>query len=204
MTRVFFAGLASVLLVVLANGGAAADKAPSDSAAYTVIDDSGGQLRSDFNRAKGSVRLLFVVDPVCPTCAHGLSELDHALLAGTRDPRLQVFVVYAPVIGGTAADIHHAAALLHNPQVHNYWNAAGGFPRRLGTAVGFKRDNQVVEAWDVWLLYGPDAEWGDAGPTAPQVLMHQLDPVQNPDYKYLDGKRFAQDVRAQLAALPAH
>jgi hypothetical protein len=50
-------------------------------AGYTLLDDSATQLRADFNRAKGSVRLLFVVDPVCPGCLHGLAALDEDLLS---------------------------------------------------------------------------------------------------------------------------
>lgn len=172
------------------------------AAPYTSIDDSGGQLRADFNRAKGSVRLLFAVDPVCPTCLRGLADLDDALLAHTSDPRLQVFVVHEPVIGGTADRIRGAAALLHNPHVHHYWNASGGFGRLLGQAVGLRRDGRPVYAWDVWMIYGPEAEWTEAGPPVPLRLMYQLPPLQNPDYRFLDSMQFAKEVQALLAGLP--
>ena len=46
-------------------------RGPSSAAAsvsYTLLDDQGSQLRADFNRKSGSVRLLFVVDPICPGC----------------------------------------------------------------------------------------------------------------------------------------
>jgi hypothetical protein len=168
-----------------------------------MLDDAGSQLRQDFNQAKGTVRLLFVVDPVCPTCLRGLADLDDALLAGAQDPRLQIFVVHVPVIGGTADKIRGAATLLHNPHVHHYWNAGGGFGRLLGDAVGLKRGNQAVYAWDVWMIYGPDAEWGNTSPPQPLRLMYQLPPVQNPAFTFLDSTAFAQQVRALLAALPA-
>jgi hypothetical protein len=203
--RLLAAWVGAPILLFAATGCGQADSGKTASAAapaYALIDDSGGQLRRDFNQARGSVRLLFAVDPVCPTCLRGLADLDDALLAGTQDPRLQVFVVHEPVIGGTADRIRGAAGLLHNPHVHHYWNASGGFGRLLGQAVGLKRDGQDVYAWDVWMIYGPDAEWGDAGPPQPLRLMHQLPPLQNPAYTYLDSKAFAQDVRAQLAALP--
>lgn len=193
---------AALLGTLLAVGCGRADHGPANSPATTTIGGSGGQLRADFNRAKGSVRLMFAVDPVCPTCLRGLADLDDALLGHTTDPRLQVFVVHEPVIGGTADRILGAAALLHNPHVYHYWNADGGFGQLLGRAVGLKRDNQPVYAWDVWLIYGPEAEWTDAGPPVPLRLMHQLPPVQNTDFHYLDSKAFAQEVRTVLAGLP--
>lgn len=205
--RAALAHAAAVVLTVGAGGCGRTDSGtapPPATPAYTLIDDHGGQLRRDFNQAKGSVRLLFAVDPVCPTCLRGLADLDDALLAGTQDSRLQVFVVHEPVIGGTADRIRGAAALLHNPHVHHYWNASGGFGRLLGQAVGLKRDGQAVYAWDVWMIYSSDAEWGDAGPPQPLHLMYQLPPVQNPAYTFLDSKAFAQDVRALLAALPVN
>lgn len=194
--------IAAVLAASIAGCGHAdsAKAAPSTSFAYTAIDDAGNPLRNDFNQAKGSVRLLFAVDPVCPTCLRGLADLDDTLLAGTHDSRLQIFVVHEPVIGGTPDKIRGAAALLHNPHVHHYWNAGGGFGRLLGDAVGLKRDDKSVYAWDVWMIYGPDAEWGDAGPPQPLRLMVQLPPVQNPAYSFLDSKAFAQEVRTLLAA----
>jgi len=198
--------LASLIVpsLLMAAGCGHADEAKTATgAAYTVIDDGGGQLRTDFNRAKGSVRLLFAVDPVCPTCLRGLADIDDALLAGTQDQRLRVFIVHEPVIGGTADKIRGAASLLHNPNVRHYWNAGGGFGGVLGQAVGLKRDGRPVYAWDVWLIYGPDAEWGDAGPPVPLHLMYQLAPVQNPGFKFLDSKVFAQEVRVLLAGLPA-
>lgn len=76
-----------------------------EATVYVTVDEAGTQLREDFNRAKGSVRLVFVVDPVCPMCLRGLDDMNKALLAGTDDPRLQTFVVHVPVLGAEAKDI---------------------------------------------------------------------------------------------------
>lgn len=65
-----------------------------ETPSFTVMDADAEQLREDFNRAQGSVRLLFVVDPVCPGCLRGLDDLNEALLSKTHDPRLQTFVVH--------------------------------------------------------------------------------------------------------------
>ncbi len=171
---------------------------------FTVLDDAASQLRDDFNHAKGSVRLLFVVDPTCPGCLSGLDELDKDLLAGTRDPRLQTFVVYVPVLHpfATAKDVPRAAALLHNPHVHNYWNPSGTFGRTLAQAAGLKHDGKPVYAWDVWLIYGPQATWTAAGPPMPHLLMHQLWALEHSSFRHLDGKAYAGEVHQLLARLP--
>lgn len=180
---------------------------------YTVLDDQASQLRADFNRKVGSVRLLFVVDPICPGCLRGLADMNRDLLKGTTDPRLQVFVVHEPVLGvarfapwlrvAGGNDVPEAAHLLENPNVQHYWNPTGAFGRLLSTAVGLKNSEGQVYAWDVWLLYGPDATWIGAGPPRPQLLMHQLGALRGTEFPHLDSRAFAEKVQTLLAQLPA-
>jgi hypothetical protein len=171
---------------------------------YSPLDDGGKQLRDDFNRAKGSVRLLFVVDPICPGCLRGMDDVNRDLLAVVDDPRLQTFVVHVPVLGAEAKDIAPAAKLLKNPNVHHYWNPSGSFGRELAKAVNLMQGNELVYAWDVWLVYGPEVTWdGDYLPK-PRLLMHQLRALQgSTEYPRLDSKAFAREVREQLAQIPA-
>jgi hypothetical protein len=199
---------ASVL--VLTTG--CAKEATSATSTYTVLDDQASQLRADLNRKIGSVRLAFVVDPICLECLRGLSDMNRDLLRSTADPRLQVFVVHEPVLGvarfaprlrvAGGNDVPKAAQLLENPDLHNYWNPTGAFGRLLSRAVGLKNGEGPVYAWDVWLLYGPDAKWVGADPARPQLLMHQLGALRGTEFPHLDSRVFAQQVQQLLAQLP--
>jgi hypothetical protein len=206
-----------ILLIGLLWGAARcaqADSPPAQAAAkpYTVLDDQASQLRADFNRKAGTVRLLFVVDPICPTCLRGLDDMNRDLLAGTADARLQTFVVYEPVLGtaraapwsrmAVGADVVKAGELLHNPQVHHYWNASGAFGQMLSRAVGLKNSEHPVYAWDVWLIYGPEAKWHGTDPPRPRLLMNQLGALRgSTGFPHLDSQVFAQQVRELLAQL---
>ncbi len=203
-----FLWIAALLVAVLAGLALAHGAEPQGALPYALLDDQGSQLRADFNRARGSVRLLFVVDPVCPGCLRGLDDMNRDLLSVTDDPRLVTFVVHEPVLRGalrgTAAhDVSAAAALLHNTHVHHYWNASGQFGRLLSQAVGLRGRDGGVYAWDVWLIYGPQASWSDSGPPQPLLLMQQLGALQDSrEFPHLDSKVFAQRVRSLLAHLP--
>ena len=208
--RTFSAMLMAVALLVLTSS--CAKEATSATSTYTVLDDQASQLRADFNREVGSVRLLFVLDPICPGCLRGLADMNRDLLGSTSDPRLQVFVVYEPVLGvarfapwlrvAGGNDVPKAAQLLENPNVQNYWNPTGAFGRVLSRAVGLKNGEGPVYAWDVWLLYGPDTKWVGADPPPPQLLMHQLGALRGTEFPHLDSRVFAQQVQALLAKLP--
>jgi hypothetical protein len=196
--------VAAILMGMLALDANAQDTAPA-SPSYTVLDDQGAQLRADFNRAVGSIRLLFVVDPICPTCLRGLDDLNSALLGHTRDPRLQTFVVHVPVLHPSAQpkDIPPAAQLLHNPNVRHYWNPSGAFGNLLSRSIGLRNGDREVYAWDVWLIYGPEAKWEGAGMPRPRLLMQQLGALRgSAEFPHLDSEVFAQKVRGLLAQLP--
>jgi hypothetical protein len=150
------------------------------------------------------VRLLFVVDPTCPKCLRGMDDLNRSLLASTSDPRLRTFVVHVPVIGAKAKDVAPSIALLQNPHVRHYWNASGDFGRKLAEALELERDGELVYAWDVWMLFAPDAMCDESGPPKPHLLMHQLRELDgNPRFPRLDGEVFAREARVLLATSAA-
>jgi len=195
----------ALLLIGLLSFAVNAQNQPTRSASYTVLDDQGSQLRTDFNRGVGSVRLLFVVDPICPTCLRGLDDLNDALLGHTQDPRLKTLVVHVPVLHPAAQpkDIPPAAQLLHNANVRHYWNPSGAFGNLLSKAVGLRSGDRQVYAWDVWLIYGPDAKWEGTAPPRPRLLMQQLGALRgSTEFPHLDSQVFAQQVQALLAQLP--
>lgn len=201
--------LAALAAALLLTGCAQAPAVGAGAASYQVLDDQASQLRMDFNHQAGRVRLLFVVDPICPGCLRGLANMNRDLLAGTGDPRLQVFIVYEPVLGvaryvpwlriAGGRDVPNAARLVHNPNVHNYWNPNGSFGRLLSRAVGLENHGRQVYAWDVWLLYGPGEKWTASGPPRPRLLMHQLSALRGSAFPHLDSRTFARRVQDLLA-----
>jgi hypothetical protein len=196
-------GLAVVGLAGCVHGDNAAATAARANVHFAVLDAQDQPLRDDFNRSKGDVRLMFLVDPVCPGCLLGLSEMGNDLLSKlARDARVKVYVIYEPVIGGRSKDIPAAAALLKTRIAHNYWNPTGAFGWQMSHVLGYWNGRRWVYAWDTWVIYPPDAVWIGAAPPKPAFVMHQLGGLGNlPQYKHLDGKVFAARVDAMLAAI---
>ena len=193
--------LVAVALAALTSFGVTCADPSAASAGFVKLDEQASQLREDFNKAKGTVRLLFVVDPACPGCLRGLDDMNRDLLARTGDPRMQTFVVHVPVIGAKEKDVVPAGKLLANEHVRHYWNPSGEFGRALSSGLQLSNGKETVYAWDVWLLYGPDAVWTGASPPQPQLVMHQLWKLQGTKYLQLDSKAFAQQTQGLLAKL---
>jgi hypothetical protein len=210
--RIMTALLASTLMLIVAGCGRCAGvstvsaKAVSTNAVtshYAILDGNDEPLRSAFNRDRGKVRLLFLVDPICPGCLRGLADMGDDLLS--RLPAgapVKVYVVNEPVIGGGAKDIPAAAALLRFPSAALYWNPTGDFGRQMSHALDYWNGYRWVYAWDTWLIYSPDAVWSGGAPPKPAFLMHQLSGLGNtPQFPRLDGRVFAAKVDAMMAPL---
>jgi hypothetical protein len=70
-------------------------------------------------------------------------------------------------------------------------------------ADGTCNPERSVYAWNVWLVYGPEAKLIGAGPPRPRLLMHQLGTLRgSTEFPHLDSQVFAQQVQTLLAELP--
>ncbi len=82
-----------------------------------------------------------------------------------------------------AQDVTRAMQSLPDPRIRQFWDPANA----LGT--GFQPILATpAEAWDVYLLYPPTAEWGAEFPK-PQYWMHQLTALKSGER--LDGDKLA-------------
>lgn len=193
----------TVLLSLSAGGllaacGEAIDRAAIDGAAPVdlgVLGDDLAALKTAFNAARGDVRLLFLAGPSCGACLRALIELNDALGADLLgNERLAVFNVYVPTLGAAEHHARRAAQLMRGKSVSHYWDPGG----KSGDAV--QEALQIDQyAWDVWLIYGPDATWENEAPPAPATWMHQLHGL--PNERRLDAEALAADVRKRLGQL---
>lgn len=167
----------------------------------SVLNDQHQPLRDDFNRDKGYVRLMFLVDPTCPDCLRGLADMENDVFAKLpKGARVKAYIVHEPVIGGSDKDIPVAAELLHTTLVRHYWNPTGDFGRQMSNTLELRHGDRPVYAWDVWMIYPPDAVWTGKTPPRPIWLMHQLAGLLgNPKFPFLDSKVFAAKVTMALA-----
>jgi hypothetical protein len=169
---------------------------------YTVLNTDGQPLREDFNRNRGAVRLVFLVDPICPGCLRGLADMGDLLSKLGAGAPVKVYVVFEPVIGGRAKDIPAAAALLRSSTSRLYWNPTGDFGREMSHVLHYWNGHRWVYAWDTWLIYRPDATWSDATPPEPAFLMHQLGGLPHTkQFPHLDVDVFAAKVNAMVEAV---
>ncbi|MGH8317445.1 MAG: hypothetical protein ACREUL_05635 [Steroidobacteraceae bacterium] len=193
--------LTSIGMLLLAGCDRVVGTAATANIRYAFLDTGDQPLREDFNRARGDVRLMFLVDPICPGCLRGLADMGDDLVSKLpKDAHVKIYVVFEPVIGGEAKNIPGAAALLKSSTLKLYWNPTGDFGRQMSHVLGYWNGERWVYAWDTWLIYSPGAAWNGAIPPKPFFLMDQLGGLpHDPRFPYLDARVFAAKVRSMLA-----
>ena len=88
-----------------------------------------------------------------------------------------------------------ATATFPDPRARHFWDGQGWTVQHFKSVLGIQ-----VDAWDLYLLYGPDARWDGAGPPRPSFWMHQLMGVESAPL--LDADVFGRRIVETLATVP--
>lgn len=168
--------------------------------ALPALDQRLDPLRTRFNQDVGKVRLIVLVDPTCPPCRWGASEIERQVLETIPSKQLAVYVVWLPVL-----NFQDEATLQRNGQKEssrvsdsraNHYVDPNGFAGKQYSPI--LNIPYHGPAWDVYLAFSADVRWEDGAPT-PTGWMHQggdgMDRARR-----LDGRKFADEIQNLLTA----
>jgi hypothetical protein len=101
---------------------------------------------------------------------------------------LRNYVVWVPKLGGTSKHVPDATRVVADARASHYWDELGVTIRAYTAVLGLSED-----AWDIYMIYGPEARWEGEVPPKPAYWMHQLGSARRPrvDGPYLDAAVFA-------------
>ena len=118
------------------------------------------------------------------------------MFATNDNPNLRSYVVWQPKLGSTSKHVEDATRLVTDSRATHYWDDPGSTLRSYRKTLAIAED-----AWDIYLIYGPDAKWDGELPPKPKFWMHQLGSKSRPrvDAPYLDPEVFARRTAAVLA-----
>jgi hypothetical protein len=188
---------AAVMLLATAVRVTAQDQAQP----YPELDQQLKQLKNQFNADVGKVRVLVIGDPTCPPCRRGFSIIQKNVVEKLGSDKLAVYAVWVPLLNlqdpaTLQRHAHQYSSLLPpGPRTAHYSDPEAFAGKKYGPILGVPYGSP---AWDVYLAFGADAHWGENAPP-PVHWEHQLGGM--PASNYLDGRRFAEEVRKLLAKI---
>ena len=175
--------------------------APANAQQQTLpsLDQRLDPLRTQFNQDVGKVRLIVIVDPTCPPCRWGASEIQKDVMETIHSDRLAVYVVWIPVLNFQDEPtlqkngLKESSRLSDSRAIH-YTDPRGFSGKEFSSILNFPYHSP---AWDVYLAFGPEARW-DSHPPSPIDWMYQGEGFDRA--RLLDGRRLAIEVKRLLAA----
>jgi hypothetical protein len=122
--------------------------------------------------------------------------MQREVLSELSDTWLPTFVVWVPMSRGVERDVPRATSEVPDARASHYWDGDKVLVKGYRDALGLPED-----AWDIFLLYGPEAKWEGALPPRPRFWMHQLGSQTKPrvDGPFLDAGRFLLETRQLLS-----
>ena len=122
------------------------------------------------------------------------------------DPQLRGYVVWEPILRSDGADALPGATAItgSDSRMMQYWDPAAAVGKTLSSSLELPLK---TPAWDIYLLFAPDARW-DSEPPQPAFWMHQLgfppwsDGARRFGKQWLDGGKFREAVEKLLRTAP--
>jgi hypothetical protein len=179
--------LKKTLLIILAASlfSLVACRRLSSEKPYKILGNSPAALQAAFNVDAGKVRVLMLVSPTCGACLHGASEVSEQLVNIEGGKNAAIYVVWVPRLNGLERNVSAATRVVAASWARQYWDGNDLLGQQYKQVLGWNDD-----AWDVYMLYGPKAQWKGNLPPTPDFFMHQTD-EKGPR---LDARTFGPEV----------
>ena len=157
------------------------------------LEDGAEQLRVRFNADAAKVRIITLLSPTCGDCLRGARDLQRDVMDLTLDHELASYVIWVPLEGARERHARRATRLVHDERATHYWDDADALTLDFARVLDIDGD-----AWDVYLVYGPDATWeeGSLAPD-PDYWQHQLFRLRK-DAPRFDTDRLREEVQSRL------
>jgi hypothetical protein len=118
--------------------------------------------------------------------------MNSEVLARQTDPDLRIYMVWVPKQRGLERDVSGATLAMRDSRATHFWDASSVLVR------GYRDTLKLTEdAWDMYLLFGPDAKWEGSLPPAPAYWSHKLGSKEEPRLNgpWLEGREFLGKLR---------
>ena len=97
------------------------------------------------------------------------------LFRKTDSANLRAYVVWVPKLFAEEGDIVRGLRTVPDSRATHFWDGDGiylkGYPQVLDLPKVF---SGPIDAWDIFMIYGPDGKWLGKLPPPPDFWMHQL------------------------------
>jgi len=154
------------------------------------------ELKSAFNKQSSNVRFVAILSSTCGWCLQGAQSIQKAVIEQMAEKNISVIIVWTNMLKtDDKENAYKAASLFQNASVVQYFDGENKF----GDMVARRLNPKGEKAWDIYMFYDKDVEWGNSIPR-PFEYAHQLSSSIHPwadQTKYFCGS----DLTKRLAEI---
>lgn len=122
------------------------------------------QLKAQFNKEHGVLRLVVLVSPTCPECVSGAEWVDDYILKRYPELPIRVYAIWYEMYPGDSPDDFPAARrLMPDRRVTHWWDPSKDVGRWFTKVVPTDLKGDIQ--WDAYYLYGKQASWEEEPPS---------------------------------------
>lgn len=107
-----------------------------------------------------------VVSPTRGECLKGASEVSEQVAEINQGRTVPLYVMWVPRRGGREKDVPAATRVIADTSAHEFWDGNDLLGMQYKQVLGWSGN-----AWDVYLVYGPKAQWSGNLPPIPDFFM---------------------------------
>ena len=159
------------------------------------------ELKAQFNKDRGALRLVVLVSPTCPECVGGAGWIEDYVLKRYPDVPLKVYAIwYEMYPGDSPAAFPAAKQLMPDRRVTHWWDPTKSVGRWFTSVVPTNVNGEIQ--WDAFYLYGDNATWGDGITREGKQKDVKTEPLLTWGRTILTDRKKLSDKLAEVAGPP--
>jgi len=158
-------------------------KLPSEENKNLRVISNITEVQKPFNAQNGKVKFVAILSPTCGWCLSGAESVQKTVIEKMKSKDIDVIIVWTSMVKtDDQSAAYKAASLFKDQSIIQFFDSENLF----GDIVARRLNPQGNKAWDIYMFFDGDTQWGKEFPR-PFEYAHQL---HSPAYPWADKTKY--------------
>ncbi len=158
-------------------------KLPSEENKNLRVMSNTTDVQRAFNQQNSKVKFVAILSPTCGWCLSGAESVQKTVIEKMKSKDINVIIIWTNMVDtDDQSTAYKAASLFKDPSIIQFFDSENSF----GDIVARRLNPQGSKAWDIYMFFDSDTQWGKEFPR-PFEYAHQLN---SPAYPWADKTKY--------------
>jgi copper chaperone CopZ len=173
---------------------------PNEKSKNLKVLSSIDDLKSSFNKQRGSIKFVAILSSTCGWCLQGAQAVQKTVIEKMAEKNISVIIVWTNMLkADDKENAYKAASMFKDPSIVQYFDAENKF----GDLIAKRLNPKGEKAWDIYMFFDKEDQWSNSIPR-PFEYAHQLSESLHPwadNTKYFCGNDLTKRLNDITASL---